>query len=587
MTPAPSGSAAHILVVEDSDTQALKLRYLLEAQGFSVQTTATAEAALESLGRRRPDLVIADLHLPGMDGNELARNLRLNAATRGIPILMLTESQEPRSERQGLDSGADAYISKSADWDLIVLRLRALLRRRDQEPRSGKVERNESAAPSATSFRRARIVLVDEIPASRDLLMAALAQEGYAVELARPSEEAVALVRANPPDCVIINIATRREDAMVLCGRLNGLRLITPLAGAENPTFAIVLVGADASKKMLTDAFASGADDVLSPDMDMEGLRIRIRTLVRRKLLQDEDKRLEAELRERDRAIDIARAEAAAANARAALVDALEKANAELAEANARLQDAQGKLIQSAKMASLGELVAGIAHEINNPLAFILAHQGTVERLIAEILARESGCSDAAKTALGKAHERLGSMRVGMQRIQDLVLNLRKFSRMEGADFHKVDVPAAIDTVIALLAPKLSNRIRIARRYEGARDLVCSPALLNQVVMNIIGNAADAIVGEGTIAVATRSDDEAYVIEIADDGPGIPDEVKDRIFEPFFTTKPVGSGTGLGLAIAYGIVEAHGGAIAVGDAPGGGAVFTLTIPVRRTPRDGA
>jgi two-component system, NtrC family, sensor kinase len=577
------GGSAHILVVEDSETQALKLRYLLEAQGFSVQTAGSAEAALESLGRRRPDLVVADLHLPGMDGNELTRNLRLNAATRGIPVLMLTESQEPRSERQGLDSGADAYISKSADWDLIVLRLRALLRRRGQGAQGGGTEIEAGAAPPATSFRRARIVVVDWSPASCGELEAALAQEGYSVEPAQPSDAVVASARANPPDCLIINIAARRTDAIALCARLSGLRLLPPLAGAEPPTFAIVLVGADDSKKMLTDAFAAGADDVLSSGMDMEGLRIRVRSLVRRKLLQDEDRRLEAELRERDRAIDLARAEAAAANARAALVDALEKANSELAQANARLQDAQGKLIQSAKMASLGELVAGIAHEINNPLAFILAHQGTVERLVGRVLARVEDQSDEAGSSLAKAHERLGSMRVGLQRIQDLVLNLRKFSRMEGADFQKVDVPAAIDTVIALLAPKLSNRIQVTRSYEGARELVCSPALLNQVVMNIIGNAADAIGGEGSIRVSTRSGDESYEIEIADDGPGIPDELMDRIFEPFFTTKPVGSGTGLGLAIAYGIVEAHGGAISVGDAPGGGAVFTLTIPSRRPP----
>jgi two-component system NtrC family sensor kinase len=303
---------------------------------------------------------------------------------------------------------------------------------------------------------------------------------------------------------------------------------------------------------------------------DADVIRIRVRALVRRKLLQDENWRIETELRERELAFARARAEAASA-------DALAKANRELEEANHRLKDTQSKLVQAAKMASLGELVAGIAHEINNPLAFILAHQGTVERLLADVAGKLP--PDAGlERPIGKCIERVGAMKLGLGRIQELVLNLRRFSRLDEGDFQTVNVRDSIETVVALLGHKLGTRIDVRRRYEAVPDLYCSPALLNQVVMNIIGNAADAIAGTGAIDIETFSDETTYTIRIGDTGPGIPPELRERIFEPFFTTKPVGAGTGLGLAIAYSVVQAHKGTIAVDASPSGGTSFTITIP---------
>ena len=253
------------------------------------------------------------------------------------------------------------------------------------------------------------------------------------------------------------------------------------------------------------------------------------------------------------------------------------KANFELEQANHRLRETQAKLVQAAKMASLGELVAGIAHEINNPLAFIMAHQGTVERLLADISTKVPA-ELGLERPLGKARERVGAMKLGLGRIQELVLNLRRFSRLDEGGFQSVNVRESIETVLALLGHKLGTRIDVRRHYHGAPDLYCSPALLNQVVMNIIGNAADAISGTGAIDIETSSDETTYTIQISDTGPGIAADMRERVFEPFFTTKPVGSGTGLGLAIAYSVVEAHKGTITVDEGPMGGARFTVTIP---------
>jgi two-component system NtrC family sensor kinase len=576
-------TGARILLVEDSETQALQIRRMLEGQGFAVERAPTAEAALESLNNRLPDLVVADYRLPGMNGDELSRQMRLNVRTRAIPVLMLTEAQERELERQGLESGADAYVAKSADPAFIFLRIRALLRHSPAAEGGAGTEARAatSATPGFTAFRRARLLLVDDSDTTRTRLARLLQGDGHQVEVAAGPEEA--LVAATAPDaswdCVIIRLEGASFDGVELCRRLNALRGAAGGApGAEAPFLEVVALGGGdpPEKELLTQAFGAGADDLLPATAGPDVLSVRIRAIVRRKLLQDENRRIEAELRERELAIERAQAEAAAAAAKAALVQELE-------EANRRLVETQAKLVQAAKMASLGELVAGIAHEINNPLAFILAHQATAARLLAQV---EGSLHEErqAQRLLARCRARTESMGVGLRRIQDLVLKLRKFSRLDDGGFQTVDVPEAIETVLALLAHKIGERIVVSRHYDSAeRELYCSPALLNQVVMNIIGNAADAIQDRGGIAISTKSDEDSYSISIADSGPGIPPELRERIFEPFFTTKPIGSGTGLGLAIAYTVVRSHNGTITVDSSPTGGARFTVTVPRRRAP----
>lgn len=561
--------AAEILLVEDSETQALQLRHMLETNGFHVSWHSTAEAALDGLNEKLPDLVIADFHLPGMNGNELTRQMRLNVRTRAIPVIMLTEARERTVERQGLESGADAYISKSAEQELIILRIKALLRRRSLPIGDSREERQ---SPSFGAFRRACILIVDDSLTQRTYLQNMLGHEGYAVTTAAEPAEALRLMRSVDAtwDCILVNLLSPNFDGIELCRQFNVYRGLAPLPGADAPSFAIVGLGNEEGGQLLARAFSAGIDDIVPTGIEADGMRVRIRALVRRKLMQDENWRIEAELREREIALTRARAEAASA-------EALAKANRELEEANDLLKGTQAQLVQAAKMASLGELVAGIAHEINNPLAFIQAHQGTVERLLTEIdgkLPPEAGLERQVRKSL----DRIGAMKLGLGRIQELVLNLRRFSRLDEGDFQTVNVPESIETVLALLGHKLGTRIDVRRRYNAVPDLYCSPALLNQVVMNIVGNAADAIKGTGGIDIETESNETTYTIRITDTGPGIPPELRERIFEPFFTTKPVGSGTGLGLAIAYSVVQAHKGSITVTAGPAGGASFVITIP---------
>ncbi|WP_336487254.1 response regulator [Methylobacterium nigriterrae] len=567
-TRATEADKARILLVEDSETQALELRLLLERQGFSVERCATAEAALDHLNTRLPDLVVADYHLPGMNGDEFTRQMRLSLRTRALPLLMLTGARD--GERQGLESGADAYVAKSADRDLLILRIRALLRERKGVP--------AAEGPGVAAFRRGRVLVVDGSTTYRTFLSGLLTQEGHAVTAADGQEAALAALDAAGAsfDCVTVDLLGPAYDGLGLCRAIHQRR-----TGAEAAPFQLVgIAGSAPAKDFLVDAFAAGADDVVSK-AEAEILVMRVRGLVRRRLLEEDDRRIAGEFGDRERALERARAEAEAAEARAQLAGALERANRDLADANRKLTETQAKLVQAAKMASLGELVAGIAHEINNPLAFILAHQGTVERLLGELPATPSGgpARDLeAERALAKARARVGSMRMGLTRIQDLVLNLRKFSRLDEGERSLVNVPEAIETVLALIQHKLGTRITVERDFSGRAEIHCTPALLNQVVMNILGNAADAMPEGGTIRVVTESQDDVDLIRISDSGPGIPEALREKIFEPFFTTKPVGSGTGLGLAIAYSVVQAHSGSLTVESAPGGGACFVIGIP---------
>ena len=475
MTTSSGTQVPCILLVEDSETQALQLRYILETNGFDVTWVATAEAALDSLNEKLPDLVVADFHLPGMNGDELSRQMRLNVRTRAIPVIMLTDAPERSVERQGLESGADAYVSKSAEQALIILRIRALLRRRATPLDLAPDSRN---APSFNAFRRARILVVDDETPQRTYLEEVLTREGYSVMCASTPDEALDLVSVQGPtlDCVLVNLLSSRFDGIELCRKLNVYRGVAPVPGTEVATFYIVGLGDEEGGDILARAFAVGADDIVPATADADVMRVRIRAMVRRKLLQDENWRIETELQERDLALERARTEAAAAEARAAISGALEKANHELENANQRLKDTQAKLVQAAKMASLGELVAGIAHEINNPLAFILAHQGTVERLLADIAAKlpEGAAIDKP---VAKSRERVAAMKLGLGRIQELVLNLRRFSRLDEGDFQTVNVQESIDTVLALLEPRLGTRIDVRRRYErGARPLLFAGA---------------------------------------------------------------------------------------------------------------
>ncbi len=262
-----------------------------------------------------------------------------------------------------------------------------------------------------------------------------------------------------------------------------------------------------------------------------------------------------------------------------------ETLEARVEERTEELQETQAQLMQSEKMRSLGQLVAGVAHELNNPIGFVHANLQLLEDYISRLAQAQGEGGDVVKPR-DAIRKLLARSREGTERVKKIVLDLRTFSRMDQAELADADLNEEIERTLGLMEPRFKGEIEVERDFGPIPRVRCYPAQLNQVFMNLVMNACDAIDGRGTMRIATRTTEDGVRIEFADSGPGIPEAVKSRIFEPFFTTKPVGQGTGLGLSISHGIVERHGGRMEVHTPRRGGTVFTVDLPlVARPPAD--
>jgi len=259
-----------------------------------------------------------------------------------------------------------------------------------------------------------------------------------------------------------------------------------------------------------------------------------------------------------------------------------ETLEARVDERTRELRDTQAQLMQSEKMRSLGQLVAGVAHELNNPIGFVHANLQLLDGFIARLVQAqlERGDVDKPRDAIQKL---LLRSREGTERVKKIVQDLRTFSRMDQAELADADLNQELRRTLGLMEPRFKDGIRIATDLGELPSVRCYPAQLNQVFMNLVMNACDALPTGGTVSVRTRTTPGGVELDFADDGPGIPPHVRERIFEPFFTTKPVGQGTGLGLSISHGIVERHGGRLTVDCPPEGGTVFRVELPLVALP----
>ena len=281
---------------------------------------------------------------------------------------------------------------------------------------------------------------------------------------------------------------------------------------------------------------------------------------------------------------------------------ALESANQDLTGAITRLKAAQGQLVHSEKMASLGQLVAGVAHELNNPIGFIYANFPHLEDYTNDLIAlieafRALPLDDALKADIEKKIRAIDldfiqedilkiirSGKSGASRIKEIVSSLRSFSRLDEAELKSVLLEDGINDTLAILNHHIKNRIEVVRDFQLNQPVVCRAGQINQVFMNIIYNAIQAMDQKGTLRVPTRRMDNLAVVRISDTGKGIPPDVIGKIFDPFFSTKKVGEGTGLGLSISYGIIEQHGGHLEVASEVGKGTEFTIRIPLQAVSR---
>lgn len=264
----------------------------------------------------------------------------------------------------------------------------------------------------------------------------------------------------------------------------------------------------------------------------------------------------------------------------------LQAKNSELLQAMQRLQQTQAMLVQAEKMSSLGILIAGIAHEINNPINFVCAGVPAVKENIEELFSERqlSGSQLPAKSAESLQYlkqdtwELLNCIQEGADRAAAIIKDLRTFARLEKNQKQKTDIHECLDSTLSLLHHRCKERITIVKNYAHIPPFDCYPGKLKQVFMNVISNAIDAIRDTGTITITTSQEGGEVYISIKDSGQGMAEETMHHMFEPFFTTKEVGAGTGLGLAVSYGIVEEHGGHISVQSQLGEGSEFIISLP---------
>lgn len=276
-------------------------------------------------------------------------------------------------------------------------------------------------------------------------------------------------------------------------------------------------------------------------------------------------------------------------------IQSLSKMNRQMTEINERLTQAQAQLEQSGRMAAIGQLAAGVAHEINNPIGYVYSNVGTLEGYMDQLIARLKASlgqgvleADAGLRELVEdLPALLGETREGLDRVRKIVQDLKDFSRGgESDEWEWADLNAGLQSTLNIANNEIRHKGHLLRELGDLPQVQCLPSQLNQVFLNLVVNAAHAIERGGEIRVSTRQVGDTVQISVTDNGCGIPPEFRDRVFEPFFTTKPVGQGTGLGLSLSYAIVRKHRGTIEVDSAPGVGTTFTITLPVSQSaPRD--
>lgn len=418
-----------------------------------------------------------------------------------------------------------------------------------------------------------RILIVDDDEAVRGLYCSYLS-ERYRCSTASNFDEAIALLQSEDFALVLSD--------MIMPGR-SGIELLREINTRFLDTVVVIISGINRTQRVL-DAVRLGAYDYLIKpcELDVLGLTIE-RALEHRTLIRNS----------RQYKIDLERSNAE-----------LRHSKAEIEHRRSELERLQAQIVHAEKMASLGQLAAGVAHELNNPAGFIFGNMeilkdcvSGLERLLRfydrlSLSAEEQALADSIKNEIDYENtlKDLSSIvvdcRDGAERIRDVVQNLRTFSHLGEAEFKKVDIHEGLDSTIRLLSRYYtSGHIRLRREYSELPLVDCYAGQLNQVWMNLLANAAHAMKDGGEVRVKTEHEGERVVVTISDTGCGIPPETMKRIFDPFFTTKPVGEGTGLGLSVTYSIIERHKGNISVDSQAGVGTTFRISIPVDSHPAE--
>jgi DNA-binding response OmpR family regulator len=530
---APATPHAAVLIIDDSATYREQLRACLEEAGFAVLTAATGEDGLRVAAMQRPGAVIVDGILPGIDGATVIRNLRLDAALRGMPCLLLTASEGSEAELNALDAGADAFVRKEEDLSVVLARLRAVVR---------STHPPELTAETRTLLAPKRILAVDDSPTYLHQVSDALRGEGFDVLIARSGEEAIDLLGIQTVDCILLDLM------MPGIGGREACRVIK--ATPKMRDVPLIILTALEDRDAMIEGLTAGADDYISKSGEFDVLRARVRAQLRRKQFEDENRHIREELLRKE--LETAEAVAARqlAETRAALLGELERKNEELEAFS-----------------------YSVAHDLRAPLRTI------------------DGFSDALLQDFGdgleaQARHYLQRIVLSAARMRELIDDLLQLSRVGRADLSRgrVNLSEIARQVLAELHRGDPGR-QVLETVQDDMTTDADSHLLRVAMENLLGNAwkFTANVQGAEIHVGATDSDRGPSFYVRDNGAGFNPDYTSRLFRPFqrLHRERDFPGTGIGLATVYRVIDRHGGRVWAEGAVGRGATFFFTIPPAR------
>ncbi len=527
----PAAGQATILVIDDSVTFRETLRDACEGAGYVVLVATTGEEGLRVAADRRPSAIVVDGMLPGIDGATVIRRIRLDAALRRVPCLLLTASEDRGAELRALDAGADAFLRKEDDIEVILARLAATLR---------------SAAVATTEQTESllgpkRILAVDDSATYLNELGSALRGEGYDVVLARSGEEALDLLAVQPVDCVLLDLLMPGLGGQETCRRIKAAPVVRDIP--------LIMLTALEDRAAMLDGLGAGADDFISKSSEFEVLKARVRAQLRRKQFEDENRRIREELLRKELEAAEARATRDLAQVRALLVDELQRKNRELEAFS-----------------------YSVSHDLRAPLRSI---DGFSHALM----------QDYADRLDADGRDYLRRVRAGAQRMAELIDDLLQLSRVSRAEIRRqpVDLSVLARQIIEELRAHDPERTVAVHVQDGAVIHADGP-LMRIVLENLLGNAwkftSRAPVARIEFGVRDAPDGRVYFVR--DTGAGFPMAYVDKLFAPFQRLHSENDfpGTGIGLATVQRVIDRHGGRVWAEGIVGSGATFFFTVAAR-------
>ncbi|HAT33533.1 MAG TPA: hybrid sensor histidine kinase/response regulator [Janthinobacterium sp.] len=426
----------------------------------------------------------------------------------------------------------------------------------------------------------ATVLIIDDTPANVAVLADYLEDQGLRVLVAQDGEEGLARASFASPDLILLDVMMPGMDGFETCRRLKAL--------PEVKDIPVIFMTALTDTSNVVTGFAVGGVDYVTKPIQIEEVLARIHTHLALRAMHCQLSAQNLVLQQ-----EVAM--------RLEMSAQLQLVSDEQQLLIVKLQQAHEQLLQSEKMASIGQLAAGIAHEINNPIGFVNSNMGSMQTYFETLFAALDACEDviarapensviAASFAKVKEDAEIDFLKIdfgdlmreskdGLKRVKEIVQSLKDFSHVGESNWQEADLHRGLDSTLNIVNNEIKYKAEVIKRYGELPPIKCLASQLNQVFMNLLVNAAHAIKEFGTITISTGCTDADWIwVEIRDTGSGIPPEIVKRIFEPFFTTKPVGSGTGLGLSLSYGIINKHGGRIEVRGALPHGTCFTVHLP---------